>query len=257
MKTLNIQMKKYIPIRYPILMFLLIVNLSLHGQNTGVEDNETLIGNNPEKQKINDMFEMDNKEYTNQLFKMNLFVLARLNPTFGYEHRIGKNFSTETYFKMQVFNYPGLYFVLNENYEFENKFMQKYHFEENLKYYYNYKRRIKKNKNISGFSANYISLFCFANFNDFFPDNYQNLLTNKFLYQEPDFAVGLKYGMHRRIGNFGYLDAFIGAHGYKTYIEITDNTISVTNQSTRKITVILGIRAGFALDSFKNLNLLF
>jgi hypothetical protein len=60
--------------------------------------------------------------------------------------------------------------------------------------------------------------------------------------------VGLKYGLQRRIGNIGYIEGFAGFN--LTYLDIQAFSY---NQNGFELQPNIGIKAGFAIDSFKNL----
>ena len=62
------------------------------------------------------------------------------------------------------------------------------------------------------------------------------------------------YGIQRRIGNIGYIDVFGGIYYWEEKIlEVPADNIYHYNQYGKNITILIGVRAGFAIDSFKNL----
>jgi hypothetical protein len=234
--------------KYFGLIIIVILPFKLHAQNISSSDNDRPANTASEKQIIQKLFSMNRETYSRQVFKVNFFDFAKITPNIGYEHRIGKCFSSDTYIKSRIYGQGGM-FILDPIYRSPREFSPNVNIEENLKFYHNYKRRLEKGKNISGFSGNYLAVFSFINFNNSRSNYYQD---NLFADQEPYFAVGLKYGIQRRIGNFGFIDAFFGIQNYTTsaFNSVDDRTI-------QKNDLILGVRAGFALESIKDIKRLF
>lgn len=183
--------------------------------------------------RVYKLFIEDRDAEIKHLWKINLIQFALLEPNIGFEQRIGKNFSSATSLKI------GIAWI-----DFYDKARQEssglistvgISLQQEFRYYYNLNRRALLGKRVNGFSGNYFSLHLLV------------AIRNSTVSNDLRGGAGtaLIYGLQRRIGNIGYIEAFGGPAVLNAY--------SSTSQSSWYITPFLGIRAGFAIDSFSNL----
>ncbi len=189
-------------------------------------------------------------EGTNHLWKINLIDVGLLRLNVGYEHRLGKSWSVEGYLsygeKAELYrrSQGAFGFVSGNRLEFEQIF----------KYYYNLNRREKLGKKSYGFRGNYFATsFWFEGFED------NTICTDSTDAPQVERKnLGIKYGIQRRIGNLGYIEFYVGLYYRWESIEYSFNTgFSVPSQWWTEydnyFNPVLGIRVGFAIDSFGSL----
>ena len=184
--------------------------------------------------RVYQLFIANRNREVNNLWKLNLaggYFLKNLS--FSYEHKICKSITTESSLIgnfIELSNWEHLYFGVSQD----------------VRYYYNQGRRERLGKRVNGFSGNYFSFGVFFNNSIIYTHNRVESIP-PFYYPPCSFGLNVLHGMQRRIGNIGYIDLFLGLQAYKPYhAEFYDN-------SNIKFKPSLGIRAGFAIDSFKNL----
>jgi hypothetical protein len=181
---------------------------------------------------------------TGHLWKINIVDIGFLKPNLGYEQLITGPLTIEGYFSYGAasvgFVKDGVYsFLHNSSVELEQQF----------KYYYNLRSRERSGKKIYGFSANYVSSSLWYSQNDdmaFTTDSTSFPNVKRY-------NLGFKYGIQRRIGNLAYVDVYAGV--YYCWEEIISTALSnqkVLNYNNY-VYPVLGIKAGFAIDSFANL----
>jgi hypothetical protein len=181
-----------------------------------------------EYNRVYHLFIADSDREINHLWKLNLIGISYTRLNLGYEIKISKKFSSDSYLN---FGYDGYGY----NYGWRwigSSFLVM----ENIKYYYNLDRRVKLGKKNNGFSNNYFSLGVF-----YYSSSSSRLIPGT-LYESTDpsgsdYGLNIIYGMQRRIGNIGYIDGYIGIEG----------------SVEAGINPTFGVRAGFAIDSFKEI----
>ncbi len=188
------------------------------------------------------LFLVDRDKEISHLWKFDLIHFGLLQPNIGFEQRIGKKWSSNT-----VFSGGFLYQDLELSYtmgEFEHKEYPFYLNEtQEIRFYYNFLRRKQLGKRINGFSGNYFALSISA-FHE---------LGN------PGFKLnsGINYGLQRRIGNIGFIEAYVGIISSYSYHKISYDSNRRGDYITYEnweYTFNLGIKAGFAIDSSKKTN---
>lgn len=197
----------------------------------------------PEKKDRMYKFFVENRgRETNHLWKINLIDIALANPNVGYEHRLGKSWSVEGYFSFGMtgniqFDLAG-YSILPHIHEV-------YVFEQQFKYYYNLKRRKKLGKKTYGFSGNYFASSFWYNKINYNGSSGLNWVSN--------YNVGIKYGMQRRIGNLGYFEIYAGVYYRWESANIELTAMESRTDKSNAVILLIGIKAGFAIDSFDSL----
>jgi len=227
------------------LIQLLILVLSIH---TGYGQSDTITVSegtkNPADEKYNRVYKMFIQERTrdiNHLWKINLVDLGFAMPNFGYEQKLGTCWSSDSYVKLG--------YEMWEN----DEFFSNWEVSQKLKFFHNINHRKKLGRKTSGFTGNYFSLSFFAG-----EKRYPKpaLHSGTIVDSELHYGVGLYYGFHRRIGNIGYLEAFVGInYQYRKIsgLEKVGFDLKI-NPGLETILETIGIKAGFALDSFKKQN---
>ena len=177
---------------------------------------------------------------TNHLWKINLAEIGVVKANIGYEHRLGKAWSVEGYLSIGSNGYL----------EFgQYKTPASFEAEQLFKYYYNLNRRARLGKKTNGFSGNYIATsLCYTN------DRIQVDINNMSRTQVVNsYNIGLKYGLQRRIGNFGYIDLFAGVYYRYQSIHYRGSFVDeLPKEYNHKIIPLIGLKIGFAIDSFDN-----
>ncbi len=201
--------------------------------------------------RIYHLFIADRDKEIHQLWKLNVMSIGFVNLNLAYEKGFGNKFSVETYLKAKAQGYIGGYI-----YNYMTNSIQ-LSASQNIKYYYNLDRRKRLGQQINGFTGDYFSLGCFAAYtarnytgndtiswyiieNDTL--NYKNKHST-----ETHFGLNLLYGLQRRIGNIGYVEGYVGIQGLRT------NRPDLYNGREFVFKPIVGIRAGFAIESFREL----
>lgn len=189
-------------------------------------------------------------EGTNHLWKMNLIDIGFLRLNVGYEHRLGKSWSVEGY--LSYGEKADLYRRSQGTFGFGSG--NRLEFEQIFKYYYNLNRRETLGKKSYGFRGNYFATSFWV---EEFEDN--TICTDSTDAPHVDRKnLGIKYGIQRRIGNLGYIEFYVGLYYRWESIEYSLNTgFSVPSQRWTEydnyFNPVLGIRVGFAIDSFGSL----
>ena len=202
--------------------------------------------------RIYKLFIQDKKE-VKHLWKINLLDFRMVEPNVGFEKKIGKKFSFDSYVNFD--NLPGFNYVYSISGQFD------------LKYYYNIPKRDQKGKNTNGFSANYFGIGLNGTHNTYLEPNTNPYLSQNTLYpylghgytfNEYDtykyqgLSIKLKYGIQRRIGNIGYFEPYISYRFlvWHNYLEC-DNYFNIPLEVYFPFE--MRIKVGFAIDSFKGL----
>ena len=227
-----------------------IIILITIGVQYGKSQNDTIfqeegqvIQSDEKYDRVYKLFIEDRDREIKHLWKVDLVNLSLLIPNIGIEHKIGKNFSSDTYLKGGFLNASTYYFNIDHFYQINLGIGVRQMF----KYYYNLKRRERLAKRTNGFSGNYLAVSFNASYTKYniYTSNYYSDIT---LYYTTNYGVGIFYGIQRRIGNIGYIEGFAGMSVNRNIISINDK---FEHQSLDNFS--LGIKAGFAIDSFKNL----
>jgi hypothetical protein len=192
---------------------------------------------------------------SNHLWKFNLVDIGLLKPNVGYEHKLGNAFSVEGYLSYGM-NY-NIYPLYPSNGTYGSNTEQVFEFEGLFKYYYNLKRRERLGKKTYGFRGNYVAASLW--YNQFDDQSLKTDSTNTPSVQLIN--LGIKYGLQRRIGNIGYIEFFGGIYyRWETISQWLINSsaehISFSDHNDY-IILTIGLRAGFAIDSFDNLRRMF
>lgn len=106
-----------------------------------------------------------------------------------------------------------------------------------IKLYYNLNKRRNEGKRVNNFSGNYFSIGFYTG-----SSNYEYKMPFlKPIYYSGKFGLTIKYGLQRRIGNVGFFEPYIGI------------LLPIDSYSQTNITPILGLKGGFAIESFKKI----
>jgi hypothetical protein len=181
---------------------------------------------------------------TNHLWKLNLVDVCVMRLNVGYENKLGKKWSVEGY----------LSYGVRDIYELGQRFYPSLEAEQLFKFYYNLNRRERLGKKTYGFSGNYFATSLW----------YEYYTTPGSVKDPPDYNqsvynynMGIKYGLQRRIGNFGYIDLFAGIYYRYQFVQYDIINFQVTDELPDEykhtIVPVLGLKVGFAIDSFDNL----
>ncbi len=210
------------------------------------------------------------KRNQKNLFKLDLIQLAQGRPGFAWEHKLSKKLSFEISTLAGIIFENDLFFLDATRYYHASLIAAKrFNLNSDIRYYYNLESREKKNQKAINFSAGYFTfgigsdIYSFDH-NYYMPDNggflkpvhtmsdgtwvfaantqdlgvhfgrYKNTLINNKIYTK------IGYGLQRRIGNIGYIDA-----------QFKMAFAASTTSSNYYIFPELNIKAGFALSSFK------
>ncbi len=222
--------------------------------------------------KIYQLFIQDSKE-VNYLWKLDLVDIGKMIFNFGYENKLGKRWSAESYFKIGRIGEANNQLKIHE---FNFNSGKGISFTGDFKYYYNYKRRERIGKNTNRLSGNYVSLGLDYSLYDNrgkysttigydnpvqigYPQLYR-LVESVSINQL--FKMNLKYGLQRAIGNIGYFETFIELpifaltqHEIKIY-DYTINEIEIKKSndvSNIILSPIFGFKIGLAVESIGNL----
>ena len=234
-----------------VMIIVILITIGLQygkSQNDTILQGEGQVTQSDEKyDRVYKLFVEDRDREIKHLWKLNLVDIGLLQPNIGFEQKIFRSISTETYLGIGRLGWYGL-----EGFEFQSEFEQQF------KYYYNLKSRESKGKRINGFSGNYFSVAGFASYTVEQNEKPVRTQTDYFTGYSTGpkvftlkYGVILKYGLQRRIGNIGYFDICAGVRFYEF-----ENTFEYENyypDSGQAWMPFIKIRAGFAIDSFKNL----
>lgn len=127
--------------------------------------------------------------------------------------------------------------------------------EQLFKYYYNLNKRERHGKRTNGFSGNYFATSIL--FNNI--DTPSDLNTDDYYAESGrNINLGIKYGIQRRIGNLGYVEVYTGLY-YRwesvKFVPTRADAADADKWTFRDDYAVLkiGIRVGFAIDTFDNL----
>jgi hypothetical protein len=187
------------------------------------------------------LFLKEKEQAVRHLWKINLTDLTILTPNLGFEQRMGKNWSSESYLKFGAIALDDCRGLLS-------------HWEANqqLKFYYNLNRRERHGKNTNGFSGNYLSLDFYAGEQRHPKPGFGN---TTLVDAVSCFGTGLHYGLQRKIGNIGYLELLGGIHYQVQWLAEYTGRMPLFEFSNPGSTVyrkwqwVLGVKAGIALGS--------
>jgi hypothetical protein len=207
----------------------------------------------PERQDIMYKLFVENKEpETKHLWKVNLMNSRLLKPDIGYEQRIAKSWSVEGY---ASYGYEDIFTTSNMSFELEQSF----------KYYFNLKSRERRGLKTNGFSGDYFSTSVCYNEKEY-DDPIRGMDTSYtfsvYYSAAKNLNIGIKYGIQRRIGRFGYIEFYAGWYYNCRWQKknrdslrwpSSDNVswIEYSHDIWRR--PVVGIKAGFAIGSFDNL----
>jgi len=200
-----------------------------------------------EKQDIMYKMFVENKEAEiKRLWKMSLIDFSIPMPNIGLEQKLGKLFSIEGYLRFGFSNLPDFSISESKSFLFESESdpYLLFEFEQMFKYYFDINIRERKGLRTNGFSGTYFATSILYNRKEY--SYFFNEITPT--PRETNLNLGLKYGVQRRIGSYINFDIFIGLY----YNYIWKKEQYKTEFGTR-FHPIAGVRAGFAIDSFKNL----
>lgn len=184
----------------------------------------------------------DSSKRNRVLWKMNLVDLRLFMPNLGFEFRLAKNITSDSYVKYGFDTRP-MQFNDDES-GFGLLAMEDMGFEQQFKYYLNFNRRESRGRNTLGFSGNYLSLGLSAN-STMYRYNWRHFEGPIMLDR---LGLSFRYGIQRRFGDIGYIDFFAGI-AYEKYQEPTESDFHIEKQSKQRFVPIFGIRAGFAIGS--------
>lgn len=246
--------------KYRLMIYGLLLSLKIIAQTDSifVERDDSITQINPDD-KIYRLFIEDKTREIRHLFKVNLISLSLVNLNIGYEQRLGRNWSSDTYLG---FGNPDQGILSYETIKwYSENGIQPYAFgvglSQDIKFYYNLQRRQRLGKRYRGFSGNYFGLRIggYYSLSKLKTDSYDASTSYR------NAGANLIYGLQRRIGNIGYVAIFTGIGGYYYYSRAEITEIIEYDPENRIIILedleftgpFIGISAGFAIDSFKNL----
>jgi len=202
--------------------------------------------------RVKPPWENDQAPEAKRIWKLNLLGYGPLMPDLGFEFRLGKNWTSDSY--LQLGTDAHAQFDIRE-------FPLQIEFEQQLKYYVNIIRRQGQGHKPNNFSGEYFSgsLFVASNRYDYeYDDPESSFFIPHVFSTNKSYGAGVKYGMQCRIGNIGYFDVFAGIN-YQVK-EVPVNIVRVekgggyfeyrVRKTTRQGFIpSIGIKAGFAVDS--------
>jgi hypothetical protein len=226
-------MKKLI---YITLLYLICSQLSIAQDDsiivsTGMKDSIDM-----KYDRIYKLFIQDKSHDVRHLWKVNLAQLGFESLNMGYEQKIGKNWSNETYllasYSIDRLGHNLYYYGINLN--------------DQIKYYYNLGRRQRLGKNINAFGGDYFGIG--GSFGLYYFDTSSLVYhTNPDNYLNTSYQAYIRYGLQRRIGNIGFFEVYAGINYwyYKLYKDIPVKQDLISPE--------IGLKLGFAIESFSNL----
>jgi hypothetical protein len=188
--------------------------------------------------RIYKLFLEDREGEIKHLWKVNLLQFALIEPNIRFEQKLSKRNSIESHLRLR-FPVKQVALIFPLDYEGFNNVRFRTTFQQDVKFYHNVNSRIRKGKSVNGFSGNYIA----ANFMASYATYEFEEIDARF-----SFGLGFTYGLQRRIGNIGYMGAHAGI--YRIY---SPQPIYYGNELSWDYIFNIGLEAGFAIDSFKNL----
>jgi hypothetical protein len=176
------------------------------------------------------------------LWKLNLADADVFNVNLGFEKKLGKSWSSDSYLSLGLPS-QNEYYGMGLQWQLSHQ----------LKYYYNLNRRERFGRKTNGFSANYFSIELFAGENRYPKPGYSKDI---FIDAGSYYGVGFRYGWQRRIGKLWYVEPWAGIdyavhsqaeyHGRVPVFNFNDSKWP----SERQFYPVFGIKAGFAIESF-------
>ncbi len=235
--------------------------------NTGYSQSDTIMvsegKNHPEDDKYDTLYKMfvkDQEPEISHLWKINLVDLAILMPNLDLEQKLGKLWSSDSYFKLGVELKPSSR-ASGSILDTSGDPSTELELEQQFKYYLNLIKHEKPGGKNHGFTGDYFSIGLFASCRGYtydfkdpsFPDFTMSVSARMVTY-----GAGIKYGLQRRIGNIGYFDVFAGMN-YQVR-EVPEKVVfidkgngyfeyRVRKAGKQEFMPMIGIRAGFAIDS--------
>lgn len=233
-------------------LIILLISIFCISSSTGFSQTDTIyiiktdtVFVSEKKDIMYKMFVENREAEIRHLWKMNFVDMGLVRPNIAFEQRIFKSFSIESYISLGL---KGNLYQKNEI--FNGTRGSTFEFEQQVKYYYNIKRREHLGKKTNGFTGNNISLSFWYN------ENYDptwKVQGNQYL-EPKNYNLGLKHSIQHRIGNIGYLEFYMAVYyRWGTKHEQLLDLIFKTYDINPSIVPVVGIRAGFAIDTKKNL----
>jgi hypothetical protein len=240
---------------------ILIISITCYSQTDTVVIIKTDTVFVPEKRDRLYKFFVENKEADiRHLWKVNLADIGLEMANITYEQRLPNLWSVEGYLSYGFIKHSTIEFEHHNVRDRNSALTAKggsasgasLELEQLFKYYYNLNRRERHGKKTNGFSGNYFATSLLFN----------NIDNPSYLDKETDFAeygrnfnIGIKYGIQRRIGNLGYYELYTGLYYRWESVKYDPANVDEDLWSVRDdyLLFTLGIKVGFAIDSFDNL----
>ncbi|MBN2520901.1 MAG: hypothetical protein JXB17_10380 [Bacteroidales bacterium] len=229
-------------------VLLIIITIIVFG-NIIKSQTDTVIYVETLKDTINDkydriykLFILDKKE-VKHLWKLDLVGFGNLKANIGFEKKVGRRFSFDSYLGYSV---SSLYLINYADYE--------YYVNGSLKYYYNLKRRERLGKYTNRFNGSYICLGAYYKGISHANMNLYRLGFEPWRYYHSGLGLLFNIGLQRAIGNIGFFEPYLGleiGRFYKYNYPFID--FWYKNHYRVRIYPVIGLKAGFAIDSFKGL----
>jgi len=238
-----------------ILINLSLLVLSLHA----FAQKDTISNANIKEDPHYKLYIEDQKREIKKLLKINVVGMGVFILNGALEVKLGDSWTWETYFKygeefkpsFDTSSYMGVthFYSSHEMHEI-------WEIEQDIKFYYNFKRREKLGKITNGFCGNYIAIRLCGSERSYKIEDYSTPFST--------YAVGINYGLQRRVGKIGFVEIYAGIR-YQ-FREIPDKfvdafitgsitgsyTMSRVKKSTRQeLLPTVGLRAGFDLAGRK------
>jgi hypothetical protein len=228
--------------KYLLAVFLIISIANGYSQKDSLtrENKDTV---DEKYDRVYKLFIKDEDKEIKHLWKINVVDLGLLMPNLGYEQKIKKWLSYDTYIKIG--------FDWWDNY---SKFIPKWEVNQFLKIYYSVNRRERLGKKTNGFTGSYIAVGLLGGERqDPKPALHEGYIISANLY----YGAGMYYGFQRRIGNIGYFEIIGGINylhqnqsEYKKNNTILCDFLYPEKSSAWRDIPVIRIKAGFAIDSF-------
>jgi hypothetical protein len=192
----------------------------------------------------------DQKREIKALLKINLLSVGAIFLNCALEVKLSDSWTWETYIKYgeefkSSFDTSSQFGKTHINYSGQLSGVGE--IEQDIKYYYNFKRREKLGKITNGFCGNYIAIRLFGSMHTYDIEGYSDDYNT--------YGVGINYGIQRRIGKIGYVEIFGGIRYQfreipEKFEEVIINGVKDPFPTLRKSTrqellPTIGLRAGF------------
>lgn len=220
-------------------------------QDSQINSEETISRNDYKMDRLYRLFIEDKYKEVNHLWKINLVGFNPLKPNISYEQRINKFMSNECGTE---------YYALISS---RKLLASRISISDQVRFYYNLGRRSRKGKRTSGFTGNYISLIGMFSYTSEAINHYTSSTNpdgKPRMYRiYKSYSVGINYGLQRRIGNIGFVDMYCGIRYGSTILDYVQTEYATSDppqnfpQTSTGFNFNLGVRIGFAWDSFKSL----